>query len=390
VAADTVVSAWLNYAGRNVICAGQPVVLQTTHYVRHAFQWFRDGVPTGQGRPELVAGESGWYKVRVTNCNGYAALSDSVQLVVTAPPRPDVQYASTLCYGDSLRLGNAAGMVVKWYRDDGALWAFDNHQAIAVTTSGTYHVTYTNEAGCTSRSAPIDLAVPQPHDMQIHPSGNGICPGEALQLTASTNAPHVRWSNGAQTKTIQVRRPGTYSVRAWEKPGCESWASIQVPELALPTVALGPDTSVCPAKGTPVIFRLDLGKGRYFLNESPVFTSLVRIYKPGVYTLRLVDGNGCTAQDTLRVDEVCEPEPLLIPNVITPNGDGLNDYFVVEGLYAPCELVVYNRWGKVVYRNEAYHNTWNGEGANAGVYYYTLRSTDATRRLWKGWIHVLR
>ena len=63
-----------------------------------------------------------------------------------------------------------------------------------------------------------------------------------------------------------------------------------------------------------------------------------------------------------------------IPNVITPNGDGINDYFKIYNLesYPDNELVVLDRRGKVVYRCTNYQNDWSAEGIPDGVYYFRL------------------
>ena len=63
---------------------------------------------------------------------------------------------------------------------------------------------------------------------------------------------------------------------------------------------------------------------------------------------------------------------LEIPNVFTPNGDGFNDFFVIEGI-ENCELtklIIRNRGGSVVFQSNAYHNNWDGGNLEAGTYYY--------------------
>jgi len=73
-----------------------------------------------------------------------------------------------------------------------------------------------------------------------------------------------------------------------------------------------------------------------------------------------------------------------IPNVITPNGDGKNDFFIINGVesFPFNELLVLNRWGQVVFSENNYQNNWNGVYKNTnislktGTYYYTLRIVD--------------
>ena len=63
-----------------------------------------------------------------------------------------------------------------------------------------------------------------------------------------------------------------------------------------------------------------------------------------------------------------------IPNVITPNHDGVNDYFVIKNIerIESSTLRIYNRWGKKIFEASPYKNNWNGNGAPDGVYYYEL------------------
>ncbi len=96
-----------------------------------------------------------------------------------------------------------------------------------------------------------------------------------------------------------------------------------------------------------------------------------------------------TATVTLQV----EGQDLMFPNVITPNGDGKNERFVIGGLekYPGSALYIYNRWGNMVYQSKDYHNDWNGSALNDGTYYYILevRTAQGTRK-YKGWIEILR
>ncbi|RYF26173.1 MAG: DUF11 domain-containing protein [Flavobacteriales bacterium] len=84
-----------------------------------------------------------------------------------------------------------------------------------------------------------------------------------------------------------------------------------------------------------------------------------------------------------------------IPNVITPDGDGKNDTFRIQGLsaYPENSMVIFNRWGNEVFHSDgAYQNNWTGEGLNAGTYYYLLKIKDSNGN-WhahKGFITLLK
>ncbi|WP_173003154.1 Ig-like domain-containing protein [Chitinophaga sp. SYP-B3965] len=86
-------------------------------------------------------------------------------------------------------------------------------------------------------------------------------------------------------------------------------------------------------------------------------------------------------------------EVVFIPNTFTPNGDGKNDKLVILDItkFPGSALVVYNRWGNIVYQSKDYQNQWNGSGLNEGTYYYTLEvKTPQGVRVFKGWIELLR
>ncbi|OUJ74184.1 T9SS type B sorting domain-containing protein [Hymenobacter crusticola] len=82
--------------------------------------------------------------------------------------------------------------------------------------------------------------------------------------------------------------------------------------------------------------------------------------------------------------------PLAFYNIITPNGDGVNDVVYIDNvqLYPGNTFTIFNRWGKEIYSTSNYRNTWGGEGASAGVYYYVFKLADGTKK--KGWFEIVR
>jgi gliding motility-associated-like protein len=86
---------------------------------------------------------------------------------------------------------------------------------------------------------------------------------------------------------------------------------------------------------------------------------------------------------------------LTIPNLFTPNGDGINDTFEILNIdqYPVNELQIVNRWGNEVFRAKGYRNNWTGEGLDEGTYYYLLRVKKAGSdqyEVFKGFITLIR
>jgi gliding motility-associated-like protein len=67
-----------------------------------------------------------------------------------------------------------------------------------------------------------------------------------------------------------------------------------------------------------------------------------------------------------------------VPNVFSPNGDGQNEFFEIQGIdaYPNSKLQVWNRWGVLVYESENYENFWSAEEQPDGVYYFILQRAD--------------
>ena len=108
---------------------------------------------------------------------------------------------------------------------------------------------------------------------------------------------------------------------------------------------------------------IELGDGEYRIIS----------FRNNRHYFKAIDKCGNTIQDTVSIEvEHC----LEIPNVVTPNGDGLNDAFYIGNVinFPDARLTVYNRWGTKVYDSKPYLNEWVPIEMSAGVYYYILTS----------------
>lgn len=107
------------------------------------------------------------------------------------------------------------------------------------------------------------------------------------------------------------------------------------------------------------------------------------------------DGPKVTDEDKVEipVQGGGEEGPFKIPNVFTPNGDGINDNFEIVGIgqFDRVEILVFNRWGNEVYRNSNYRNNWNGLNLNVGTYYYIINTyKGSTKKEYTGWVLLRR
>lgn len=101
--------------------------------------------------------------------------------------------------------------------------------------------------------------------------------------------------------------------------------------------------------------------------------------------------------DTLIIAaNLCDGFDPVIPTVITPNFDGVNDQFIIKNLdlvHPNCEVIIFNRWGSVVFESEGYSVPWNGtrkgEPLPMGTYFYKIKLNDDSNTILSGDISII-
>jgi gliding motility-associated-like protein len=110
------------------------------------------------------------------------------------------------------------------------------------------------------------------------------------------------------------------------------------------------------------------------------------------YTLVATGEFGCTATDFITVRIL---KPIKVPNVFSPNGDGVHDKWMIPNLadYAGCTVQVFNRYGQQVFYSEGYGTPWDGtlkgKDLPVGAYYYVIRLENGFRPV-TGSVTILR
>ncbi|MCB2378577.1 gliding motility-associated C-terminal domain-containing protein [Hymenobacter sp. BT635] len=215
------------------------------------------------------------------------------------------------------------------------------------------------------------------------PRNLSICSGGSLTLNASTPGTTYRWSTGATTASIVVKQPGKYSVVV-NNGACSARDSTTVRLVASPTIT--PDTTGCIGSG--VVLTTKAEPGSTYLWSTQATTPSIIATTSGRYTVRVTQG-ACVEEKAVTVTLL---RPVLPPNIITPNGDGINDVFKPSkaDLIEPgTRLRLFNRWGRQVYTTDDYRNDW-GPGQPGGTYYYTLENPRFCTPYVKGWLEVVK
>ncbi len=121
------------------------------------------------------------------------------------------------------------------------------------------------------------------------------------------------------------------------------------------------------------------------VNQNNDYEIVYKNIPAGRYEVIVTDKNGCSKELIARVPLDTD---IFIPNIFTPNGDGVNDVFFIRNLPENnTNLIITNRWGAEVYSTKNYQNSWDGGDAADGVYFYRLEADNNTIT---GWIEILR
>ena len=218
----------------------------------------------------------------------------------------------------------------------------------------------------------------------INASNSSPCEGSTVTLTAESTVTtgSIEWSTGSTGNTIDVTSGGVYTATLSAQGICDQTGSYNLIYQPLPWVDAGNDSIYdCD---TPLLIQATTNADSVYwepslglsnadtLNPfaSPLFTTN--------YTLYAIT-NDCIASDQVTVFADCNSE--IIPNIITPNGDGQNDTFQPEWtLGYRRQLTVFNRWGAQVFETTDARGGWNaklnGDTVADGVYNYILTAVD--------------
>jgi len=202
------------------------------------------------------------------------------------------------------------------------------------------------------------------------------CIGDSVLFGVQTTSDSIVWDFpiGASSFENEIQMlldsssAGVYNLSVWDENGCMYTDSILIDVNNNPLIDLDIDSVIC-ARTYISIFDTD-GIDYSFYGFNDADSILIAFSQEIIITAQ--NYSGCSTTDTIFVDVVdCDDE---LPNVITANNDGVNDYFVIDEakLYPNNQLTIINRWGSVVFDEKGYQNTFNGLDLSDGVYFYVF------------------
>lgn len=241
----------------------------------------------------------------VTHTNVYGCQSTSNQTNINVFPEPDASINTSgptdICSDEELFLESKAQNGNQWSNNA-------NTQRIRVENAGTFTLTVTNEFGCRSTSAPLDVKIRQAATKPtIDIDGSTeFCADQSANLIATTADDSTRyvWNTNDATRILTVTNAGLYSVTATNKFNCSKRSddvSIVVNALpAKPTIVADGPTSLCDNRSLRLLTN---NPGVDYVWTNGATDREITVFQTGDFAVRTVNDKGCTSpvSDPLRV-----------------------------------------------------------------------------------------
>lgn len=180
--------------------------------------------------------------------------------------------------------------------------------------------------------------------------------------------------------------------------GCVNEKDQTVTVFPQPTVNAGPDRFVLEGGNASLLATASGSNLSYawtpttYLNNPAILQPTTTPLNDIIYTIQVTSSDGCTASDQVSVSFLKSPK---IPNVFTPNGDGINDKWEISYLdsYPGATVQIYNRYGQEVFQSVGYTKAWdgtmNGKPLPAGTYYYIINPKNGRAQM-SGFVDIVR
>ena len=282
-------------AGPLTICEGESIQLDAeagfTNYV-----WVTpEGNEIGSS---IQAATEGNYSLSAIDANGCTSVSENIIVNVNTPELLSINYSGSLtfCDGQSIDLSATSGFTnYVWVTPEGD----ENGSTLEAGDPGIYSVSAIDANGCSSVSEDITITVNEPLPLSTNPEGNvSICPGEQVQILATTGFTNYTWNTPAGTlsgPSVQANQAGEYSVTAIDINGCTSVSDIVSIAIAnTVSLAINPSGSINLCPGSTITLNAATGFTNYLWNGEPGSSSFV-VSESGVYTVTAISSSGCPA-----------------------------------------------------------------------------------------------
>ncbi len=250
--------------------------------------------------------------------------------------------------------------------------------------AGNHTVNVTDELGCTTSHS---FDVQQPDSLSLISVSNivscygGNDGGVNIEVSGGVPPYSYLWSNGEVTEDVGNLDYGVHAVEVTDSRFCSLIDSFFVDQTDSMIIEkeITPISCVDNEDGAISIYVTGGNGGYSYLWSTGEVTDMIYDLPAGQYNLEVTDFKGCQKYDTLIINSSIA-DCIQPPNAFTPDGDGINDTWVLENIenYPKAEIMIFNHWGKLVYQSKDQPYTgWNGTTFNGkalpeATYYYVI------------------
>ncbi len=412
---DSMVTSSFTYS-INYGCIADTVNFNNTSIEADRFLWeFGDGSSAVSTSPYHIYVTQAIDSVTLYSSKGVCVDSSKQAINLVHPLHAIFAVDSTvICQGHAINFTNSSVGTSASY-----LWSFgDGTTSVAsnpshtFTKAGIYNVfeVATDFIPCTD-TAFLTVNIDSLSPVYISLSDPALCQATYITVTGDYSLignTGIIWNFGNGDSVLNTNpvsfaysNPGTYTITATAlyRTCADASATRTITVEPQPTIDLGGDRTIC--KGSDVITLADGSHGSTtgasWLWSTGETSSSIVVIEPGTYTATITM-DGCSASSSVTVTNDCY---MNIPNVFTPNNDGLNDYFfprsaLTSGLTS-FSIQVYNRWGEKVFESTSltgagWDGKLNGMDQPEGVYIYIIDGTfkDGEKEHHQGNVTLLR
>ncbi len=386
------------------VCVGSAISPLTADNPNSAYQWSINGVP--------VPGATNQTFTPSTNTSGTSTISVTIgiaagnctatgSMTLTVVDFPSVTGGTqNVCEGSTtfptFNAGSAPGVTYQWTDQNSNVVSSTNTFTPSITLAANtynYTVTATIAPGCTA-TAPAVLNV---NAIPVIDAGNAtatfceVNPGSLTATQVSGNSiTSYQWSNNQSGATISnITTSGNYIVTATDVNNCVNKDSVMViidRQMEAPIVTCNTGSSGGYSfvyTWTQVLNALsyEVNEGSGWIAPNNVNSNILSHGTNNLvvsFQVRAINSSTAPCNE----GRVSEPAAcsVIVPNVITPNGDNLNDAFTISNIeqYPNNHMTILNRWGKEVFSSkyDNKNNVFKGADLPDGVYFYLLELGD--------------
>lgn len=381
-------------ATQSIVCADASTSLKA--YGADSFLWFPNEHLNSPSGNMVIATPNQNTTYTVHGYNGICTGSTTVQVKTVTRPDMDLNASGNqVCLGSAVTISVSGAQNYTWIPAAGLIPAGSNTRVIVAPQESTnYTVVGANSLGTVSCYQQLNyLVMVTPLIKPVVTKNVEICEGDRTTLSAKGGNTYswtpdygLNITNGAGV----VARPNmttVYTVEVSDNSYCGQTTTVMVTVNPRPEVIAGRDTSYnlndaifITAKSTATINWVR-GEG-----INCVSCAETQVY-PGRNTCYVVEATndfGCIASDEVCI-ELTEDFTAYIPNTFTPNGDGMNDMFLIYGEnISNVSMEIYDRWGTRLFYSDNFATGWDGHYKSvlcpAGVYTYVINYTGLNRK----------